>query len=785
MTPLYKYLHIRPLACLLFAVMCLVACNTTEGVADGEHLYVGIDKVNYTNYEKNDHFLKTREEMEAALACEPNGALFGSSYYRTPFQYRLWIWNKYHDKDTKFAKWMTKSFGKAPVLMSNVNTELRASVAQSTLNSYGYFNGKVTAEEVDRPNPKKQKVRYNVDMGHLYTLDSITYENFPDYTMALIDSLSDEKLIKTGDPFDISILDAERTRLATLFRDKGYFYYQSGYASYLADTIKVPGKVQLKLQLADSLPDVVLRRWYIGNIDVNLRRDRREQLENSLVRRRATLHFHGNKPPVRREVVMGDIRVRRRRLYDFSTYQETISRLGSSGLYSSVDVTFSPRDVDTLDMTVNCIMDKPYDFYVETNLKGKTSGYLGPQVVVGLTKRNAFKGGEKLDVNLHGAYEWQTGHAFDNSSSEFNSYEYGGDVSLEFPRLVNPFRDRDKYDKNPSLERRRRRRRRYFSTPTTLLKASTTTINRSGYFKRHIVSGELTYKIQPSEQWLHQITPLSVEYNYLKHGTLKFYELLGESPYLMASMMDLFIPKAKYTVRYTSPSSCRHPVFWDATVSESGNLLSLGYLIAGKKWTDPYKELFKNPYAQFFKVETNFTKYWSVSDHAKLVGHLNAGAIWSYGNSFYAPYTEEFWVGGANSIRAFNVRSIGPGDYRSTERKWRYIEQVGDVKLQANLEYRPRLFGNLYGAVFLDAGNVWSFDSYDSSTNMKFELKNAIKQMALGTGIGFRYDLDFFVIRFDWGIGLHAPYETGKSGFYNISHFKDGQSFHLAIGYPF
>ena len=785
----YKYIHVNLFVCIIIAVTSLIACNVTEGVPDGEHLYVGIDKVNYINYEKNDHFVTTQEEVEAALACEPNGAIFGSSYYRSPFQYRLWLWNKYHDRDTKFARWMTKSFGKAPVLMSNVTPGLRASVAQSALVSHGYFNGTVTAHEVEMSNPKKQKVRYDVNMGHLYTLDSISYDNFPEEAMKLIDKYSSEKLIKRGDPFDVSTLDAERTRLATLFRDSGYFYYQPEFASYLADTLRVPGKVQLRLQLADSLPDQALRKWYIGNVDVNVSRRRGEKLDSMAIVRRRRLHYHGKKPPVRKEVIIGDIRLRPRRPYIFSRYQESVGRLANSGLYSSVDFNFSPRannpETDTLDMTVNCILDKPYDFYVETNMKGKTSGFLGPQVIVGLTKRNAFKGGEKLDVNLHGSYEWQTGHPFDGSSSRVNSYEYGGDVSLEIPRIVNPFRDRDKYDKNPSLAEKRRRPRRYFSTPSTIIKASSTTVNRSGYFKRHIVSGEFTYKIQPTQQWMHQITPLMVEYNYLKEGTDKFFEMISESPYLMASMMDIFIPKLKYTIKYTSPSTYRNPIYWDATISESGNLLSLGYMIAGKKWSDPYKELFKNPYAQFFKVESGITKHWSVSDHDKLVGHIDAGVIWSYGNSYYAPYTEQFWVGGANSIRAFTVRSVGPGNYRSEVRKWRFIEQVGDIKLQANLEYRPRLFDNLYGAIFLDAGNVWSFDAYDESVDYKFDFKDAFRQVALGTGIGLRYDLDYFVIRLDWGIALHAPYETGKSGFYNINHFKDGQSLHFAIGYPF
>ena len=205
-------------------------------------------------------------------------------------------------------------------------------------------------------------------------------------------------------------------------------------------------------------------------------------------------------------------------------------------------------------------------------------------------------------------------------------------------------------------------------------------------------------------------------------------------------------------------------------------------MAAGKKWNDKGKQMFKNPFAQFVKVETDLRKTWQVSDNDQLVAHVNAGVIWSYGNSNYAPYSELFYVGGANSIRAFNVRSIGPGAYYNANAKYSYIDQTGDIKFQANLEYRPRLFGNLYGALFLDAGNVWAMKNDGSRENSQFHFKNVLREMALGTGVGIRYDLEFFVLRLDWGIGIHVPY---KNGFYNMSGFGNSQSLHFAIGYPF
>lgn len=787
-------------AITMFAsVLLLGACSTTSGVPEGERLYTGIDKVKFENYEKNDHSITTQEEVLAALDCPPNGALFGSSYYRSPIQTRLWIWNTYHDKDTPFAKWMTNSFGKAPVLIDQVNPELRASVAQSALNVHGFFQGKVTSTEVAGSNPKKAKVAYNVDMGPLYTIDSLSYVNFPLEAKALIDSTLDDSYITRGVPFDVDILDKERNRISQLFRNNGYYYYQSGYSSYLADTFAIPQKAIMKLQLADSLPDNAMKQWYMGNTTINLRKSRGDSLTDSIQRRRITIKFKGNSSPMRLGVILSDLKLRPGRLFAYDDYLESASKLSSNGIFSSVDFTFTPRDstieCDTLDLLLNCVFDKPYDFYVESNLKGKTTGFLGPQLVMGITKRNALKGGEKLDINLHGSYEWQTGHAFDDTESKINSYEYGGDVSLEIPRIHYPwdffkktntgFQERPVQSRSPQQDAKRRRRRRFFSTPSTIIKASSNMVNRSGYFRRHIVSGELTYKFQKNAFWSFLVTPLSVEYNYFNRRTDKFIDMLMEHPYLLTTMQDVFINKMKCTASYTNASKSRNPLYWSASVSEAGNILSLAFMAAGKDWNKKEKELFKNPYAQFVKFDTEFSKLWRLSEGSSVVGHLSAGVAIPFGNSEYIPYTEQYWVGGANSIRAFNVRSIGPGKYHSDDKRWRFVEEVGTIKLQANLEYRTRLFGKLHGAVFLDAGNVWDTKEYEEMENTKLKPSRFFDDLALGTGIGLRYDLDFFVVRIDWGFGIHAPYDTGKSGYFNIPSFRDGQCLHLAIGYPF
>lgn len=657
--------------------------------------------------------------------------------------------------------------------MRQVNPELRASVAQSVLRNHGYLNGTVSYQIVPQKNPKKAKIGYTVNFGRLFTVDSLEYVDFPQMADSLINLTKNDALIKSGSPLDASIMDAERTRLSTLFRNNGYYFYQPNFASYLADTTAVTGKAKLRLQMASNLPAITRRKWYIGNIRIDIRKQFMEELKDSFSHRYFTVRFNGKRPPIRPRIILADLRLRPRQQFSYDRYIESSNKINGSGLFSSVEFNFTPRDTtgrsDTLDLNLSCTFGKPYDFYIETNYKNKINGRHGPELVIGFTKRNAFRGGEKLDINLHGSYEWEQGGNVNGSGGNMNSYEYGADASIEFPRLVVPFL----------------KRRRYFTTPSTYAKISMNVLNRPDYFKMHTFSAEWTYKWQRSDKWRHEFSPLTLQYQKLNRTTAKFDSILYANPYLQTSMQDVFIPKIRYTLTYSSAMRSRNPLVWETTFTEAGNILSLGYMAAGDKWSQTDKQLFSNPYAQFLKLETDISKTWQLGEKSQLVAHANAGIIYTYGNSSAAPYSEQFYVGGANSIRAFAVRSIGPGSYTTDVSRLSYLDQTGDIKLQLNLEYRFNIFGSLYGAGFIDAGNVWALrdDGYRKGSQFKF--KNALKEMALGTGIGIRYDLEFLVLRLDWGVGLHVPYETGKSGFYNIPNFKDGQAIHLAIGYPF
>lgn len=789
--------------------MCLLltACSTTRNIPDDDRLFIGLSRIDYQT-DKTDkksdvaekNFEETQLELEAALATAPNGALFGSSFYRTPFPYGLWIWNAYSGKKTKFAQWITRSFGKQPVLMSWVNPELRAQVAQSVLRNHGYFQGTVTHETQVQKNPKKAKIGYDITTGPLTIVDTVEYAGFPQRLDSLINVSSRAAALRKGDAFTVSALDAERNRLSTLFRNNGYYFYQPGYATYLADTFDTPNRAQLRLQLANGLPEEALRPWYIGHINVNMKRSYTEQYTDSLTRRNFTLRYSGKKTPLLPRVIMGGFRLRPRQPYSHEKQQETISNINAMGLFSMTELTLTPRDssalCDTLDLTLNCVFDRPYDFYVETNFKNRTIGRFGPELKTGLTRRNAFRGGEKLDINLHGSYEWESS----GGGSKRNSYEYGADLSLEFPRLVAPWVGGNRQNRDNRQRTGTPSRRRFYSTPSTLAKASINIVQRPGFYRMNVVSGEWTYRWQTSERSRHEFSPLTVKYQYMGSMTEKFENVMTENPYLAVAMMDYFIPEMRYTYTYSSSKNSSHPFRWETSIAESGNIASLGYMIGGRKWNEKEKQLFRNPYAQFVRLESDYVKTWPMSPTSQLVGHVNAGIVWYYGNSDYAPFSEMFYAGGSNSVRAFPVRAIGPGAFPGiADKQFSYVFQNGDIKFVANLEYRRRLFGNLNGAIFLDAGNVWSLnEDYEETGDAETDMLNStfvkntslkaskfLNQLAVGTGIGLRYDLDFLVLRLDWGVGLHVPYDTGKRGYFNIKRFKDAHTLHFAIGYPF
>lgn len=488
---------------VLFVLTAMLsACSTTSALPEGEQLYTGMTPTEYTNYTKNAHFNAVQEELDIVLATKPNASLFGSPSLKSPFPVGLWIWNAFSPDTTKFGRWITRVFGSRPITLSNVSPDLHATVGKNLLNKRGYFNNKITHELVPQSNKKKIKLKYTVNMGHLWTIDSLQYVDFPPDADSLIQASRPNAIIKNGDAFDVATLEQERQRLTSLFRNNGYYYYKNNDASYLADTTIVRGKVITRLQLADSINPIDLKQWRIGKITVNLQKNFMEELRQHRKKQGFDLNFNGRHSPLRSRVIANDLQFRPGDLYQQSKHTETMERLNATRLFTASNISFKPSNstdtCSTLNVTLDFMFDRPYDFYVEAYGRGKTTGKYGPELVVGVTKRNAFRGAELLNVRLHGAYEWTTKRSNDaGTTGRINDYQYGAEVSLQFPRFLNPFKT------PPRILRERLRKREaaaiaagkpltlkpqrtYFESPMTTLSASTNVIKRALYFKRQI-----------------------------------------------------------------------------------------------------------------------------------------------------------------------------------------------------------------------------------------------------------------------------------------------------------
>ena len=766
---------------LLVGLLCILmsACSTTKNLPEGETLYTGIDKLEVVNEDKTSAGITALTEVEAALAYAPNNAIFGSSSLRWPVPFGLWVYNgfeKYQDKKG-IGRWIFDHLGKSPVLMSSVNGETRAKVATNLLHDYGYFNGSVSYKEVPQKNPKEAKVSYVIDMAQPYFLDSIAYLKYPHYADSLIQSTRSLSVLKSEENFSVIKLEEERQRLSNLLRNHGYYYYRPEFTTYRADTLQKSGYVSLQVVPRNGIPAEAKKQYYIGNTSVYLTGYDNEPPTDTLRLRTMTFYYSGKKPGIRPNALMRNVFFRKGELFsqDRQTFtQEAIARMG---VFRYSEFRYEPKDTtangDTLNVNMYATFDKPYNAELELNMTTKSTDQTGPGAVFKITRNNFQRMGANLSFEVRGSYEWQTNSNVEGNSSKLNSYELGTSLSLDFPRLILPWKDTD-------LLRSRYQQKTSFKIYGNLL-------NRARFFNMLSFGGNVTYDFRKSRTWKHTITPFQLTFNTLMSTTERFDSITATNPSLALSLGDQFIPSMNYTFTYDNARLKRdYQLWWENSITSAGNVTSLLYAALGKDFSEKNKKLLGTPFAQFMKFTSEIRTLFKVGEKQHIAARLMGGVLWSYGNQTIAPYSEQFYIGGANSLRAFTVRSLGPGTYNPGKNtKYGYLDQTGDIKLEANVEYRFPIFGELYGATFLDAGNVWLMRKDESRPGGELTLKNFAKSIALNTGLGVRYDLTFLVIRLDMGIALHVPYETGKSGYYNIPKFKDGLGLHFAIGYPF
>lgn len=759
---------------LLFIV---AGCSTTKRLGEGQVLYTGVKKVTVKPTDNEKLPDKLVSELKEQINVKPNNPMpFLSPYVRTPFPIGLWVYNNWNPDSKGFKGWLYKNLVAQPVLISDVKPAVRTKMMEKILDDNGYFGSTATYELVyDKKNPKKARIDYTVDVSKPYPIDSVIYINKPDNAIAhFIDSLAlKNKYLQPGSIFCVDSLSDVRINITNRLRNRGYYYFRPEYIEFLADSLLNPGHITIKLDFSSSTPEIAMKQFKVGKVITTIERrsTRNPGIPDTTITKRGELVVY-EPSHLRKSMIPGCITFREGRLFSVRDMDRTQERLSRLGIFESVRI--QPLPVDTgagdglLDVMITCRFDRPMEASVEVNATSKSNSYIGPGLIFGLTHNNLFGGAERFSLKFNASYEWQTGRGANRSI--FNSYEFGLTASLAFPRLL-----------APNFIKRRQRDLNW-----TTVSLGADLLNRPHYFKMAEFNAGITYDWKPTRNTSSSLTLFKLTYNKLMSTTQEFDSIMNLNPSVALSFQSQFIPQLSYT--YTIDKFLEkeqiNGITFTGTFTEAGNLFDGIWSLCGVKGQ---KKLFGTPFSQFVKGQAQLVynrRLFPKSDQW-IVSRVLIGAEHAYGNSSEVPYSEQFYIGGANSIRAFTVRSIGPGSYRPPKsQRDSYFDQTGTFKLEMNVEYRFPIVGILHGATFVDAGNIWLLKRDPLRPGGLLTGKTFLRDIALGTGVGLRVDIGVMVIRGDLGYGLHVPYADAGPHYFNIP-FKNAFAFHLAIGYPF
>lgn len=750
----------------IVSALLISACSTTRRLGEEDILYTGVKRTAIVPDSGQTLAPGLSDNVKETVNVKPNNCLISPSV-RYPFPLGLWVYNNWPNPPKGFRHWLYEKLVEEPVLISDVRPEVRTEMIDQILDNHGYFRGHASYELAQGKNKKKASIIYNVHTGPQYYIDTVML--MPDTLRLyhLIDSVVQKcDYMRGGSRYDTDSLNEVRVRIANALRNKGYYFFKPDYVEYLADSTITPQRIALRVVLAGNIPKGADQVYTTGTITTRVLRNQGGGTPDTMHTKRGTV-IQMKPSRLRQNLIPSCIRFREGKILTVRDMNRTQTYLSRLGIFNGVEINVIPDTTkhNVLNVDINCTFDKPMEASIEVNATSKSNSYIGPGVDLKLTSHNLFGGGEQLNIDLTGSYEWQTGR--DKHNSVFNSYEIGLNTSLAFPRLLAP--------------RFIPRTRRELSWTRITLGADL--LNRPHYFRMAQFNASFNYDWRVNRYITNTLTLFKFTYTKLLHTTHEFDSIMSQNRAIALSFQSQFIPQIAYTYNYDRYFDRDNGISWTFTVQEAGNVFWAIWQAAGKKGE---KELFDTPFSQFIKGTTQLVYNRRLIGDHWLVTRAAVGAAHAYGNSSQVPYAEQFYVGGANSVRAFTVRSIGPGSYRvPSDMVNGYFDQTGTFKFEFNVEYRFPIIGPLHGAVFFDSGNVWLLKNDPQRPGGLLQGKSFLRDLATGTGAGLRVDIGMLVIRGDLGIGIHAPYDTGKSGYYNMESFKKSLAFHLAIGYPF
>jgi len=757
---------------VIFICLLLAACSGLKNLPKGERLYTGAEIRLESTDKVNKKFIKT--VAQAAVRHIPNKSYLG-------LRPQLWLYMQAgNNPKGKFKKWLQK-IGEAPVLMSAVNPVATSAVIDAKLFNLGIFNSFTKFKIVEKK--LTASVIYTSHIHKPYIVKGLIYNISDDSLSHLILAGKDKSIIKAGDDYNLDKLKIERIRIDASLKNKGYFYFNPDYLLFKADTSAVNHTISFVLTLKDSIPENALTVYRINKVFIDqnysLKDEAADSTKDTLMFQNTVFLGKESEMNIHPSVIMRSIYLKKHEIYSRENNNITLNRLMSMGNFKFVQVKFSDSDTTAtgfLDVTILMTPMTNYTFRAELDLVTKSNNFTGPRMNLSMLNRNAFKGAELLNLIMAGSFEAQ----LSGVNKNLFSYSLNPQIELTFQRFLVPFNIK------PSKS---------IYVPKTTFSLSYNYLKRVNYFDMNTFQFAYGFKWKKDIRIEHEFNPISISYTTIGNESTAFTELLASNPFLKKSYEEQFIAGGNYSYTYNEQviPDKKLQYFLHFTAETAGNVFSLAKLIVGEKPTsDNPSKIVGSIYSQYAKLSVDGRAFYNFSGDNKIVLRFFAGVAYSYGNSSTLPYSKQFFSGGPNSIRAFQINSVGPGTYLQDSAKIGFLQLGGDIKLETNAEYRFGIYRFIKGALFVDAGNVWLQKSNPANIGTPFAFSSFMNEVAVGAGFGLRVDVSFFVLRFDLAMPLRKPWlPDNQKWVINQINFSDptwrsqNLILNIAIGYPF
>jgi len=765
------------LAFILPIIIFLYSCNPTKYVPQGKTLL----NSNHVSVNRSD---VSASDLEPFIKQKPNKKIFGSRFH-------LGLYNLSDINKLKWPHGWLRNIGEEPVIYDSLETEKSRQQLESYVSTKGFFDGRVS--DSVRTVKRKSDVFYSVNLKSPYVVRNLYYD-IPDTTIQKLfyfDSIN--CLIQRGKPYDVDVLQAERTRIERFIRNHGFYGFSADHVSFRIDSTVGNRQVNIYYDIRDAVKIDNYNRimneahslYQVKDIYIYPDFVPKNVIEggDSYLSNLDTVSYRGyyfisdsEKSRLKYDLILQSLYIKPGTLYNITNTEQTQNHLMSLKVYRLVNIFFTdaepPGEYGNQGMFLDCHIQltllSQQSFNVE--IEGtNTAGDLGGALNFIYQNKNLLRGAEQFNIKLKGAFEAMT----QKNTKLRSTQEYGFETSMRLPRFLVPFLKSEEFVKNYN--------------PTTTVVAAYNYQNMP-FYTRTIANATFGYSWSGHKYRSHIVNPAQLNLVKLLKIDTAFRQKIESSSYLAYSYRDVMILGGNYSFIFNNQQIQRSRDYWFLRVNAeiAGNMLSLGSHLAGAEKTDGIYKIFGQPFAQYLRTDLDLRYNVVLNDVSSVVYRGFVGLGIPYGNSKALPFEKQYFGGGANGIRAWQVRSLGPGSYVPEEDE--FINQTADIKLEANVEYRFKLFWILEGALFLDAGNIWTFNEDTSRPGGRFRFDSFLNEIAVGTGTGLRFDFSFVTARVDMGVKLRDPSIEGKPEWIISSRpysFSNDFTFVLGIGYPF